>query len=617
MPPVKTCPPWQRAVILQSAVIAAALILGLLYWARSILIPIAMALFFCYVLAPVVKMLQRRGLGQSVSVIATVTVAVLLFLATSLVITRQIGGLSKTLAENAETVKTKIAAARERIVGNGDPRLGELIDDVEKTIVGEVKDAKKATDQPPLVIEASKPKWMASIDQIIGPVTEAFGMAAFSFVLVVFILLAKDDLRDRVLRLIGDNELTSTTRAIEEATTRLSQYLLAQLILNVAFGVVVALTFWLFGVKYALLWGFIAALFRYVPYIGTWIGIIPPALFTLATTEGWWLPMVVVGIYAGLELFCNNVIEPRLYGSRLGVSEVGLLVAAAFWSFLWGPIGLILSGPISTCLVVLGRHSPRFRFFEIMLGTEPPLAPHVALFQRMLTGDADEGVRVVEKNTPEENPRDMFDTVVMPALVQVKTAMHSGEYTAEEVLPMMETAREVVQNSLDELVHDPVEKDPVGRGRLVLIPARDDADQLALETFKGLLPRDKWEIETVTDDTLAAEFIEKVGKFDADVVCIGSLPPTGLVQVRYLCKRLRQHNKNVRILIGRWGDAENPEAFQELLDVGANAVEVTLSGSVRQLAEWRPLAPENETEPAAPPRPPIGTKSAPTPVAAT
>ena len=223
----------------------------------------------------------------------------------------------------------------------------ELINDIETTIVGDVKNAKQAAEQQPVVVESARPKWLASLDQLIGPVTEAFGMAAFSFILVVFILLAKDDLRDRMLRLIGDTHLPSTTRAIDEATTRLSQYLLAQLVLNVAFGLAIALTFWLFGVKYALLWGFLAAVFRYVPYIGTWVGIIPPALFALATTEDWWLPMVVIGIYAALEIFCNNAIEPYLYGSRLGVSEVGLLVSAAFWSFLWGPIGLILSGPIS------------------------------------------------------------------------------------------------------------------------------------------------------------------------------------------------------------------------------------------------------------------------------
>jgi predicted PurR-regulated permease PerM/methanogenic corrinoid protein MtbC1 len=617
MTPGKSCPPWQRAVIIQSGIITAALILGLFYWARSILIPIAMAIFLSYVLAPVVKSLQRRRLGQAASVILTVSVAVLLFLATSIVISRQISGLTKTLAENAETVKAKIADAKETLVGKGDPRLTGLIDDLEKTIVGEVKDARQAADQPPLVVESAKPKWMASIDQLIGPVTEAFGMAAFSFVLVVFILLAKDDLRDRMLRLIGDTHLPSTTRAIDEATTRLSQYLLAQLVLNVSFGFVIALTFWIFGVKYALLWGFIAALFRYVPYIGTWVGIIPPALFTLATTEGWWLPIFVVAVYAGLELFCNNVIEPYLYGSRLGVSEVGLLVSAAFWSFLWGPIGLILSGPLATCLVVLGRHAPRFRFFEILLGTEPPLAPGVALFQRLMTGDTDEAVKLMEKNKSEENPNDAFDTVFIPALVSAKTAIHSGEFTPEEIDPMIETAREVVRDSLDAVEHAPAEPGPEGRGKLVVIPARDEADELAVEALRRLLPRDKWDVHTVTVDTLAAEFVEKVAETGTDIVCIGSLPPAGLVQVRYLCKRLRQQNTTVRILVGRWGDADNSEAYRELLDVGANAVEVTLAASIRQLNEWRPLTSDAESEPAKEIRPAIGTKAAPTPVTAT
>ncbi|QEL16475.1 AI-2E family transporter [Limnoglobus roseus] len=593
MPPVKSCPPWQRAVILQSSVICGVIIFGILYWARSIIIPIAMALFFSYVLAPVVKFLSRRGVGHALSVVLTVAVATSLFLGTSFVITRQVTSLTSSLTKNTDQLKAKIAKARYAIAGDN-AFLQGTFDDIERTIMGGVREARTPSDETTVVVGASRPRWMSSLDLVIGPITEAFGMAAFSFILVIFILLAQADLKDRLLRLVGDGAVSNTTRALDDATTRLSQYLLAQLMLNISFGLVIAFSVWCLGLQYALLWGFIAALLRYVPYLGTWIGVVLPVAFSFATTsdDELWQPIAVLVVYAVLELLCGNVIEPFLYGSKLGVSEVAQLISAAFWSFLWGPIGLILSGPISTCLVVLGRHSTRFRFLEILLGTEPPLPPEVALFQRLMSGDADDALRVIEKNTTEA-PLEVFDTLIYPALVQAKAAMHSGEFTPEQLQTVIATTREVITDTIanqDQPGTDPTDPaDPIGRNRLLIIPARDTADQLALDTLAGLLEFKKWKIDTLSVDTLAAELVERVNEFKPDVVCIGSLPPSGLVQVRYLCKRLRQHNKDVRILVGRWGDVANSDSFAELIAVGATAVEVKMTETLTKLASWRPL----------------------------
>lgn len=595
MTPAKSCPPWQRAVITQSAVMIGVIILGILYWARSIIIPIAMALFFSYVLAPVVRTLSRRGLGHSISVLVTVAFATLLFLGTSIVITRQISSLTQTLSENPDLIKTKIAMVRNSL-GSENSFVREMFDDVERTIVGGVAEARKSEDgQQSVTITPGRPRWMSSIDQIIGPVTEAFGMAAFSFLLVVFILLAREDMKDRLLRLIGDGSVSNTTRALDDATTRLSQYLLAQLSLNIAFGFIIACGVWALGLKYALLWGFIATLMRYVPYVGSWIGVIFPVLFSFATSDGLWQPLAVLAFYGVLELICGNAVEPFLYGPKLGVSEVAQLVSAAFWSFLWGPIGLILSGPISSCLVVLGRHSPRFHFLEILLGSEPPLAPEVALFQRMITNDTDEAMRIVEKYTPKDRPEQVIDVLIVPALLLVKSAIHSGEFSAEELQALVTTAREVIVNTVENV--SPQESpsgDPIEQGRLLIVPARDAADQLAADLLAALLPPSKWKVEMLGVDTLAAELIERLNEFKPDAICIGSLPPAGFVQVRYLCKRLRQHDQSVRILAGRWGDLADADASAQLLEAGATKVDTKIESSLCELAAWRPLVDADE-----------------------
>ena len=303
-------------------------------------------------------------------------------------VTHQVVALADTLPDRKDAIKAKVAAAKTWIVGDGSSRFGQLIDDVSHVI------NPKPANQQSVVVEPPSPGLASRLDQYVSPVAEMLGQGAFTFILTVFILIRREDLRNRMIRLLGDGKVTITTRAVDDATRRISRYLLVQLLINVGFGLLISLGLFVLGVDYSILWGLIATMMRYVPYIGTWIGLIPPVLFSFATAPewggGWGQPLAVLALFIGLEVICNNVLEPWLYGSSMGLSEVAQLVAAGFWAFLWGPIGLILSGPLTACLLVLGKHVRRFEFLDVLLGDTPALEPRVAFYQRLAARDQDE-----------------------------------------------------------------------------------------------------------------------------------------------------------------------------------------------------------------------------------
>src|SRR5262245_27185600 len=337
--------PWQQAVFGFASLGVVLLLAGVLYWARAVFLPLAMASFLAYVLSPVVRYLKRAGLPRGPAVILTFAAAVCLSVATGWVLAQQITSLTLTLPDHNERIVRRINSVKSLLATGETSRLGHFFDEISST-VGSGRQPGASSGPTPVVIEPQTPAWASWMDRFVTPAAEFGVQAAFAAVLVVFILFRKEDLRDRLIRLIGDGRVAATTKALTDASERVSRYLLKQFILNAVFGVVVLVGLALIGIPYAPLWGFLAAVMRYVPYLGTWVGVIPPFLYAVATTDSWWQPISVLAVVLGLEVICNNFIEPVVYGASLGVSEVAQLVAAGFWSFLWGPIGLILSGPM-------------------------------------------------------------------------------------------------------------------------------------------------------------------------------------------------------------------------------------------------------------------------------
>lgn len=582
-------PAWQRAIIALSFVVTAALVLTALYWMRTVFIPIALAIFFTYVLSPLVEILQRRGLGRVPSVLLVFTTALILFVGSTTLVVAQLTGMTETLAEHKDAIRTKIEATRLSLLGDGsESRWGKIFKELSQAV-----NIDPAAPAPTMVLEPNKPSYMTWLEQLLGPAGEIFGMAAFSFVLVVFMLLAKEDLQDRVLRLVGDGGVTSATRALREANQRVSNYLFTQLLLNSVFGAVCGIGLLLMGVQYALLWAFIATLMRYVPYIGTWVGVIPPALFSFAMADGYAQPLGVLALYLGLEIFSNNAIEPRLYGKSLGVSEVALLISAAFWSFLWGPIGLILSGPITTCLVVLGKYLPSLRFLHVLLGTEPSLTPAVALYQRLVARKLDEALRVVEAATTKTDPPEaVFDSAVLPALSLIKAAKLDGEFEENEEETVFAVAKELTEDLVGDFPEPTLkvaDRRPAEKIRLLMCPAADAWDQLSLAGLVAVMKDERWDVKLIGTAKLSSELLEEVEEFTPHVICIGSLPPSGDAHLRYLCKRLRGRFPDVHILVCRWGDSDAEMTAAAIRDQGTIRVETTMAGARNYLAAWLPV----------------------------
>ncbi len=459
-----------------------------------------------------------------------------------------------------------------------------------------------ASEKPTaVVLEPETPTWLARLPALLSSLLETLGSLALALVLVVFMLLKREDLRNRLIRLVSQGQITVMTKALDDAGQRISRFLLMQLIINATVGLSVGLGLLAIGVQYAFLWGFLAAVFRYVPYIGVWIAAISPIILSVAMFEGWGQPLLVIEIFLTIELVASNFAEPRLYGRSIGVSEVALLVAAAFWAFLWGPIGLILSSPLTVCLVVLGKYVPQLKFLDVLLGDEPPLDAHVTFYQRLLARDQDEATQLVLAQAKASSPEQVYDEFLVPALNYAKRdrerddLMESDEQSVlqamREILEDLGERREVVTQA-EEAIH------AADRGnastpiplRVLACPARDQADRLALEMLRQLLDPAKWVVEIAAVETMTADLVAQVAEQAPALVCIGALPPGGLAHARYLCKKLRARFLEVKIIVGRWGltgDVEaNRNQFQE---AGADMTATTMLETRNQLNSLLPI----------------------------
>lgn len=575
---------WQRALSALSAAVVSTVIVAALYFGRSVFIPIALAIFLAFVLSPIVTRLQRRGLGRSTAVIATVGLVLFGSIGIAAVIGQQVVQLAETLPDRREAIKEKVTEAKRMIVGDGNSRFGQLVDEVTAII------APKPANENKVVVEPA-PQLGSQMESYLSPAAEVLGQAAFTFILTVFMLLKREDLRNRMIRLTGDGKVTTTTKAVDDASQRISRYLLSQLMVNTAFGVIIAIGLFALGVKYCILWGFIATLMRYVPYVGTWIGLIPPVLFSFATAPEWGggfgQPIAVFALFLGLEVLCNNIVEPKLYGQSMGLSEVAQLVSAAIWAFLWGPIGLILSGPLTVCLLVLGRHVRRFEFFVVLLGDEPVLAPHVAFYQRMAARDQDEAAEVAVAHAKEHTPEETFDKVVVPALCLARFDHEDGDLDAADLRFVNAATREVIEEVAE--MRELPTGTPDTRVRVLVCPARDETEHVAAELLARMLDPNRWEVKVSGDETLASELVELVADFKPAVVVIATMPPGGLTHARYLITRLRQRFPAVKVLVGRWGcegtvHEERTESLKH-----TDGIDQTLAGTRKRLGELHPL----------------------------
>jgi predicted PurR-regulated permease PerM len=587
-------------------------VVGCLYWAQVVFIPLALAVFLTFLLSPLVLVLQRRGLGRIPSVVLVVALAALALGIVGWVVTREMTSLIAELPRYTENVKAKVRAFREMGKGSGTGKLEDMVREVTGELTAKPAGPQGVPQEPAaparvgrpdepakVVVEPESSAWLSRLPGVLSPVLGPFGAVGLASVLAVFMLLKREDLRNRFIRLMGSGRMAVTTKAVDEAGTRISRYLLMQLVVNGTYGLAWGLGLFLIGVDHALLWGFLAAILRYVPYIGAPIAALVPLALSVVQFEGWTQPLLVVGLLLLLELLSNNVMEPWLYSQSIGVSEVALLVAAAFWAFLWGPIGLVLAGPLTVCLVVLGKYVPQLEFFDVLLGDEPALDPEISYYQRLLAADQDEASELVQTYGKTFPPEQVYDGLLVPALTYAKRDRERDELTEQDERFIFQATREILEDLGERQADAPSEgatespRDGAGattRVSLVGCPARDEADRLALEMLRQLLDPARWEMEITAVEMLSAELVTLVAEKEPAILCIGALPPGGLAHTRYLCKRLRARFPKMKIVVGRWGLKGKVEENQEQLrSAGADQVETTLLETRNHLVAWFPV----------------------------
>jgi predicted PurR-regulated permease PerM len=434
--------PW---IVFAGAVLA----VFVLDWAETLLLPIAVALLLTFLLNPPVTWLQRWiRRGPAVIVVVTFTIATLTFL--GWVLTRQVASLAAELPNYRVTIREKILDIRRAARGGPVEKVQETLEDIKQDIAtaeqGIATAEARRVPAPTPVVVTSAPASGLGLPLWTSPLLDAAGMAGLVTVLLIFMLLEQRDMRDRIVGLIGIGRIASATKALDEAAERLSRYLLMQSLVNVIYGVAVGVGLWWLGVPYPVLWGALGAVLRFIPYAGPWIAATAPILVSFASQPEWSSTVYVVVLFIALELFTNMVLETVLYAGAAGVTQTALIVAVAFWTWLWGPIGLLLATPLTVCLVVLGKHVRGLNFIATLIADEPVLTRGARFYQRLLAHEPQDARLIAQECVSEKlSHAELADELFRPALRHLERDVAAGRLTDEEAAEVRTAASAIAE----------------------------------------------------------------------------------------------------------------------------------------------------------------------------
>jgi predicted PurR-regulated permease PerM len=549
------------------------LVVAFLYFARDVIVPIALAILLSFLLAPAIRWLRRWHLGRVTAVTLTVPIAFLAIIGFSAVVVQETSSLAEQLPEYRWNLEAKIRSLPGVVPGAGVLRratsmvqeLGKELKQSEteiSTSAGNRSAIGVSSPEPakPVPVEIQRPEFapLEIVQSIVGPLLQPLAIAGLVIVFVVMILLEREDLRDRLLRLAGRRDLHRTTVAMDDAARRISRHLSRQLVVNACCGLPIGFGLALIGIPNAALWGIFAALLRFVPYLGIVIAACFPVALAVAVDPGWMLLVWVVLLFVVVELVVANLLEPWVYGASTGVSPVALIAAATFWTWLWGPVGLLLSTPLTVCLVVLGRHVPQLEFLDVMLGNQPVLAPDETFYQRLLANDPEEATEQAEEFVKERSIAEFFDEVAVPALMRAQLDSDDGALLPERRAMIKEGVRAMLENLSDEQTADTASEHPPprmidGGPRIVCIAGRNEFDETAALLLVHLLHLGH---SGAIAEALPAEALKsdqyQASLGDAAVICLSLISTHSAVRARYLVRRLYRRAPRAQVLVGFW-----------------------------------------------------------------
>ncbi|MDQ0997270.1 putative PurR-regulated permease PerM [Phyllobacterium ifriqiyense] len=593
-------------------IIVAIAIVAALYLASDVFVPLALALLLTFALSPLVTRLHRNGIPKAAAVISVVVTAFMVIAIFVGIVVSQLTVLAQNLPSYQYNIETKIRTIKDAQSGNSIfdrgarmfKKFSEEIgrsDEVERFPVDNGPDSRDQARKPPENVEVQNqeigtplkaqdpnkpvpveiryppPDPLSLLQTFAGPLIQPLATIGIVIVVVIFMLMRREDLRDRFIKLVGASDIHRTTTALHDAGKRVGQYLLMQLIINISFGVPIGIGLWLIGIPNPMLWGMLAIVLRFVPYIGPIMAAFFPLMLSLAVDPGWMLLVWTAALFIVLELISNNIMEPLLYGSKTGLSPVAILMAAIVWTWIWGPIGLILSTPLTVCLVVLGRHVPKFEFLDVLLGNEPVLLPPQQLYQRLLSGDPDEATEKAEEYLQSNSIVDYYSSVAVPALLLAEHDRGRGVLDAPRRNRVAQSMVFLVENLSDyhEILEEEIKVDeqaktakaktkkvePTKPKTIISAGGRGNLDDAAAVIMGDILERNDCEVDDITHDELEAANIAKLELAGVSAICISYLNTSSIAHARYLIRRIRRRNARIKIIIGFWGeDAENVDA---------------------------------------------------------
>jgi predicted PurR-regulated permease PerM len=595
--------------------VLAVIIVTMLYFGREIIIPIAMAILLSFVLAPLVGLLQRIRVPRGLAVVSVVIFAFAVIFATGSLLATQLTQLAGDLPRYQSTITEKIQSFRETTAGRGTlERASGMLKDLSKeldkpkdapSVTGLVPALGSKTSAPvPVEVRQPDPGALESLRSLISPLLHPLATTGIIIIFVIFILLQREDLRNRLIRLAGSHDLQRTTAAIDDAAARLSRLFLIQLLLNGTFGLVIGIGLWLIGIPSAILWGILAGVLRFVPYIGAAIAALFPLALAVAVDPGWSMLLWTLALFLVVEPLVGHVIEPMVYGHSTGLSPVAVVASATIWTALWGPIGLVLATPLTVCLVVLGRHVERLEFLDIMLGDRPALSPPEIFYQRMLAGDPTEASEKAEEFLKQRALSSYYDEVALKGLQLARADAERGALNQERLTKIRDAVGEFANNlsdredrvpplvnatadaeatsAVESVAADaPYENLPVlgkedlpaewqGEYPVLCVAGRSLIDEAAaimlgqLSTAHGLPAR----VEAA--EVLSTTNIFRLETTGVTIICLVYLDAGGPAHMRYAVRRLRRKLPKAAIVLVCPAPETDRAALQQLRD-GAKA----------------------------------------------
>jgi predicted PurR-regulated permease PerM len=535
---------------------ASLIVIAALYLAQGVLIPFALALLVAFLLGPLVMRWQRRGMPRPLAVACAILMLLAVTCTVGWVAAGEARDLAAKLPEYRENIRHRTSEVRD-LLQKPFAQARQAVEGVNAGLTAPVEAGKP--NPPPQAVKVIEPDRGAfeKIFDVFEPILGGVTMAAMVLVFAAVMLLRREDLRDRFIRLVGNGQIFVTTQALDEASQKVSNYLVRQLVLNGVLGIVLAIGLSLIGLPNAVLWGSLFAVLRFIPYLGVWIAAALPVLLSIAISDGWLQPLETIAVIAVVDSIGYMILEPWLYGEGTGISALAILVSTLFWSWLWGPIGLVLATPMTVCLVVMGKYVPQLHFLYLLFSSAPALPPAARLYQRLLAQDQDEAWSIVKAELDSRPLHEIEDSILLPALALVEHDRQRAVIDEDSIAHIHDSIRLLLDEIEDHQALRVTESQRAPGSaasalRVISVPARNATDSVAASMLARALAQEGAHVELVALSEFVGETLKKMAQEPVDVAYISAVPPSRFMHVRYITKRLAKEFPDLEIVVALW-----------------------------------------------------------------